>query len=347
MPGTTTETVPEVVNKTISEQEAEIHGAQTRDGAEPVTTTTENETVTVTTEADEEVTVDIDDITLEDGQFRFVIDPTDPNSTVYVGKDMKELLSNIRTGTKVKDDIIRKARSTERVSATNEETVRKILSPQKDDVNTVNPLPEPDLAAITQKHCAAAKIPPSALTWTDANWIESQEKNQLKDWQLIRHQNMVENIRTAIDNEYQTRNVEFINSNSFLSETEEVQALLDASGIDAGKFDYENVLSAVASDEKNYMKNGILKPGVLVKAAGVELLRLAKASDKSKLKADLERAIAEGNEAKERISASGGGTRSQIKPVKGNKPIPKNSEDAARQALDEWNKSQKVKSGRL
>ena len=291
-------------------------GAQTT-GADPKTTTG------VTSGAEQAEEVQIAGLEKTDDGFKYVVNADDPNSTYYTGKTVEEVFQNMRKGIAEKDRLIKESRSRSRISETIE-----------GEISTELPDP-PDRGQITNEVCKERNLDPRFLSMTEAQWIQWQDDNKLKDWQVSDARAVVKEVRADINARYNDGNVDFINQSTALSESDAVAELITDAGIDVERFDYDSVLQKVKSDRNNYAKGGTLKSGAIVKEAAKEIRRLSTVSTKEKITADLERKIVEGKREKEQVRSAASAGVSTPGTITFEKDAPKSSELAVQEILKE------------
>jgi hypothetical protein len=283
----------------------------------------------------ETVEIDTDDITTdEDGSFRLVVDPEDPKSTVYVGKTMKELFSNIKNGIKEKDKVVHKLRS----EALSVEQHRGKKGKAGDAEELVG---APKLNELLVKVARERGVDAKMLGWTDADWTAYAEENSLRDFQVTKIMSRVDAVRDIAQAEYNDGTVTAINDSTLDSEHEQVKALVAKKGLN-DEFTpdlYNEVLSRVLSDEKNFKKSGIRREGVVVAAVAEELLSLYASKQVKDAKRKADEDIASGRERKAGLTSTGQ-SRETFKGPKG-KPAA-NLDDAAERAIADY-KSGKFK----
>lgn len=349
---------PEVVAKRMSELESEIHGDSLviDDGgkapAEEVHTTDESDGQVAdqnTTDQDDgnaegegepvELEISEEDIEVtKDGKFVFKVDPNDPNSNFYTGKDLKELLSNIRNGILEKDRTIHRSRSESKLNPA-EETIRKVIrGPQAEESESDGDIPPPDENAIRDRICKQHRVDPAVLEWGRNEWVNYFEKNNIPPFEQNRIIQNVDNIRKEVSDSTSTEHIGYINGTILMDEVRQVQGLLDESNLKADDFDIEGIFDRIRSDPKNYEPGGRLKHGVLVAQASREIMRLSKSQTTSKVRQEINRTILDGDDAKRNIAGSGGGGTNRGGAGKSASPksnVPKTSEDALKQILRE------------
>ncbi len=348
------------VQKFMTDMEQGIHGDRIHDdGAEAPAATNTNgkaddaaDTTTTQQQQQEEGQEDTQSETLElevdsqdievskEGKLVWRVDPEDPNSTFYTGKDMKELMSNIRNGVKEKDATIKKIKAGDRVVAA-EDTIRKVMRGRTTQDAPEAPIPPPDMDVITRKHCDTNKINPAILNWSNQQWKDFAREKNLESWEVTELRQNINSIRVAATEEYSVKNTEYINGSILSGETAEVIDLLEKSGADPDKFDFEKVLDAVIADANSFEESGLLKHGKIVKLAALEIARISKGKITSTVEDKINKTLAEGEEARRSVAGTGGKGRAGGGEFNKSTKVPKTSEEAYQQAMAEWRASQR------
>jgi hypothetical protein len=243
--------------------------------------------------------VDISDVTkLEDGSLELIVDPDDPRSTRYRGKDMKELFANIRKGAKEKDTFIHKLRS-EQISA---DSHRGKLVKKDDEESEVE---FPKWGEILMSTAKENDVDPKMLGWNTAKWKEYADEQGLRDFEVIDIRDSVRRVNDIASARYNEGNVIAINDSMLDDETKQVKELVAELGV-SEEFTadvYREILTQVMDDKANYKNGGVRKTGVIVKAAAKEIARLATAKSAKETKKKSDEAIASGKERKASLPA--------------------------------------------
>ena len=218
----------------------------------------------VETPTGEELTLDW--IT-KDEEGNYVIKTT---NSVFKGKSPEEAIENFRNGYEADQKFIKemKARSTLKVPSD--------LFEGKDDVKQ----PElPVYGEILRAELTKRNIDPRLFAFSDAQWIEYQEEQGVKDWQITRMQAHIEAARKVADDQYDQQTQEVFNLQTVHASKDNVAEMLAEAGIDATDFapTYYDILKTVYNDPKARGKDGLLVPGKIEAAVGKEISKQFKA----------------------------------------------------------------------
>jgi len=222
------------------------------------------------------------------GNFILKIDPDDPESSVYKGATMDELLANWRKGTVEKDKTIRQLKVKQATRVPPPEGQGEEIEVQFPDTNEV-------YRDIFRK----MGVDIAMLGWTKEQWQE----HEISDG-AVNTFDLKQSMREAqhqADAQITRMNADAINDQMLNEETSEVEALIQETGIDPDNFDYEKVLDAIYNDPKYWQKNGIRRTGCIVRESAREIIRLQRES----LKESVNQEIAEGKIAKAKAPGPG------------------------------------------
>jgi len=205
-----------------------------------------------------------------EGEFVWVVDPDDPHSSVYKGKDMNELLSNIGKGAKEKDAFIRKLRS-EQVKAPDD--YREQTQEHRAEALDVD---FPDAGEILGDTVEQMGIPAETLTWSDQKWDEYETEHGRRATARLEEQ--VKIAKRVADEQYARENVHAINTLNVREETLAVQQIVADADVEWGDVDprewYLGLIKQVDSEKSNFMPNGVRRSGRITAAAAKELRKL-------------------------------------------------------------------------
>lgn len=225
---------------------------------------------------------------LQDGTYRLVLTPDDPNSSIYTGKDKDEVFINLAKGKAEADKMLADYRS------------------EPDDDDDDSDVVVPDEQRLRLDLAGRNGVDPKFLNFTDEQWDEyERDHSAARTAGLIQK---VEAIKQAAHQQVaqaqnQNELVE-INGSVIDEETEQVEQMLKDYGIEAASFErtYRQVIREVTEDDKSY-KNGVLKPGVITYKAAKAMREQITKSDRQRL----EQEIAEKNRL---LRQNGGGGNS-------------------------------------
>lgn len=250
-----------------------------------------------------------------DGNFILKIEPDNPESSVYKGATMSELLDNWRKGDVEKDRTIRQLKVKQATRVPPPEGQGEEIEVQFPDTNEVY-----------QDTFRKMNVDIAMLGWTKEQWQEHEISDGAVNTIELK-QSMREAQRQA-DAQITRMNADAINDQMLNEETSEVEALIAETGIDSEVFDYEKVLDTVYHDAKFWQKNGIRRTGCIVREAAREIFRLQKES----LKETVNEEIAQGKIAKAKAPGSGAaGVRLTQRPH-----TPADTHEAATLALQDY-----------
>lgn len=247
---------------------------------------------------------------------RYQIDPNDPNSTVYVGKDYTELMNNVRSGISAKDRYISDLKSAE--------------GPDDGDTFTPPAAPQPtDMKVLLDAAAQRYGVNREMFDYTDEQW---------KDYEMrvgavvaTREYMKVEAIRQSLQQEIhdaqESEEVGRINADVIRRETSRVEQLAADYGIKEADFEatYDKVLDEVLEDPKSYV-GGVLDTGLIVTRSAIAMRKFLSTSEQTRLEQDL----AHQKEQLDRAAAGGGGTGGGGVDTRG--AAPKDYDDAVAQA---------------
>lgn len=250
----------------------------------------------------DDTTADDDKFTLADvelndkGQFVWKVNPDDPKSSVYVGGTLNELMKNVAKGITEKDTYIGKLK-TEKLST---DTV-KGKRVTNDDDEVVNP--QIDMDKIVADTAKEFGVDPKMLQFTDEEWrAREQEVGAVV---ASREANRVEQALVSANQKYAEANVAFINDKSLDLETAQVEEVVAEWGL-SEEFTpdkYEAILTKIYDDKQNFRKNGLRKPGVIVKEVVKELSKTFKEKASQKISTEKDEKLAADRLKKQSIRA--------------------------------------------
>jgi len=269
--------------------------------------------------------IDLDDLEKDgEGNLLFKVD----DRTTYKGKDIKELLSNVKNGVLAGNKYLRQLE------------IEKRVQPPKKDAEMVEPpleLPDGDKIAAEELTAMAKRenISPEMLSWTDENWNAFQEEKNLKDWQLSRIVDKVESLRKEAheraNKRYEAEAVSYTNTVLIDEETQKVRQMLAKADVKPEDFDYEAVLERVYKDPTNKNAHGTLKAGSITSEAAEEIRRLERESIRASARQSAESEVARAKKEADKVPSS---TRINA-PHKAKERTFKSYDDAAASAVAE------------
>jgi hypothetical protein len=216
-----------------------------------------------------------------DGGMVWVVDPADPQSTVYRGRDEAELLKNVREGVRAKDAFIRELRS-QSITSANADVARELdvaaqraldASPVEDETKAPD---YRDVATAVLKKYEKLGVQPEMLSWGDEQWHQLEsEKGSLASLRMAQR---VEAVKAEIDQRYAEVNVSILNRKILEDETQAVVEMLAEEGIDPSRdgFDFHKLVREVVAEPKNKLANGVLRNGRVVREAQRVISRISK-----------------------------------------------------------------------
>jgi len=267
----------------------------------------------------------------EDGQLVIT-----EGSTVYKGKDLNELLSNVRKGISEKDKYISQLKSKATVKVPDDMRGRKVVEGEEESL-IESDLKAPDREEIFREIFDQAvkrhNLDPAKFRWTNQQWRDYADQGGLRDFEVS---NEIQRIRqvwgevnSVTDAKYSEQNVSYINESILDEETERVRELLAESGVEQSDFDYREVLERVYSNPKNKNALGVLRSGTITAEAVKEIRKIAGPKEKSALQKKLEEDIARGKKAKGEVKEP----TPSAAPFKESPKPPANYDDAHAKAL--------------
>lgn len=305
-----------------------VPGSQKPPETTPPTTETKPEETSATppTPEEEAAEFDVKNVKKEGDKLVWRVDPEDPKSSVYTGKDFDELLSNVAAGIKAKDSYIRQNKATKIVAD------KTAFDPSKTKEEHF-----PELAEIEEevvKAYAKHGITPEMFRWGKKEWREYEIDNGALD--ALRMSQQIDRANQEIQTRYAQVNLAQINKSILDDETEAVQEMVEELGIDPEEdgFDFLEVLNRVWADDKNKRNGGILKNGRIVREAEKELRKIATEKLKSQTRRQTDEEVAKANLEKEKA----GTVESPTKPAKPTPKTPATTEDALKEVLAEFQK---------
>lgn len=196
---------------------------------------------------------------LADGSFRYVVDPSDPNSTVYKGKDEKELWGNVTNGFKAKDAYIRGVKTSG-------------IAAKQPVVATPPAAPEiPNESEIAEAMAKSRGLDPKYLAFTDEDWrnYELDHGGYLTTKQSM----LAEAIKNSASQEANARTVEVINHRQLDDEVKDLPELCDSFGVDVDEIDWDAIFKKIQSNpSKYYRTDGTIRAGAFTREASLSIL---------------------------------------------------------------------------
>lgn len=265
----------------------------------------------------------------EDGLFVFRVDPEDPKSTFYTGKDMDELLEKVTEGIKEKDATLRKRKVSDRLRDADEHAER--ASKQDGESTTRDLIPPPDRNEIVRNAFKNADIPLTMVSMTDDQWVKFAEEKGFPEWKIVELRASIKETYAKAMDVYDDKNVQFVNSQMFQDDIAGIAEVLEASDVDPDEFDLEAVVDEVRKNPANFKEGGVVRSGAFLKAAWLQIRKLEKPKSESKVRAKLNEEIARGEEEKSKAAKNTKGAEGTK--FEKSSASPKNSEQAYEQGL--------------
>lgn len=284
----------------------------------------------------DDTTVEIKDVQQDtDGNLVFVVDPGNPKSTVYKGKNWDELFSNVRKGYSEKDNYIAEL-TAERLDPKSGKG-KTLKGDVEDDIEGIK-FPERGEAIQEElKRFKPLGVTEEMLSWGKQEWRDYEVENGATD--TIEMKGYVKEVIQVADQHLAEGSVRVLNDKSLFDETDQVEGLLKKYKI-TGKdgFDYDSILNATLNDPKSYFKSGIRRSGAIISAARdkIQDIVLERELKSGKTKSSEELANARIDKEKAKSEA---GTKTEFKHE--SSKVPKNSAEAVKQVLEEYRASQK------
>jgi hypothetical protein len=254
-------------------------------------------------------------------------DPENPEGTTYKGATLDDLIENMSKGFREKDTFINKLKAKETIKP---DAFRDRKPPKVDESDDEEKFP--DAQAIVTQTAKDLGVDVEMLNWGKKEWRDYEvEEGAL---QALKANQQVERVRQEANARLANENATVINNINLREETQEVRDLLGDYNLTADEFKdkFDDVVGRVYKDEKNFSATGVRKTGVIVKEAAREMAKLYKA----KLKADVEKEVAndkkKSDDKKTSVRVAGSGSRSPEKA----KTEPKNLNDALERAKAEF-----------
>jgi hypothetical protein len=193
----------------------------------------------------------------DDGTLEFRADPSDPKSSVYIGKDINEVLENIAKGIVEKDNRIRMKIAEE-----------KIKVPQRTEPETEDILLDlPDRESLIVEEFKKRGLDPKMVNWSDSDWDEYQIEHDLRDRHIIQLQAKRDEALKNAESRYISESVDYVNAQRINSATQNIREIAVSTDIDPDEYGkiYIDVLNKVYDNPKFKDETGILKDGVIEK----------------------------------------------------------------------------------
>lgn len=227
-----------------------------------------------------------------DGNFVFIVDPTDSKSTVYKGKTIDELFDNASQGIKEKDSYINKLKS------------QGIVSPKEEPAREAT-TEFPEYGQILDKTLKEFKIDPRYLEFGDDDWKKLEEEYGVR--KVLQIEGMVQRAKQTADQRYAELNLHAINDATLDDETDVVAETLAEYGIAEDQFadKFREITRAVLSEKSNFKATGVLKSGRIALACIKEIKKLSSEQMVSDAKKKAEAEIARDRSIKGRLSTEG------------------------------------------
>lgn len=271
----------------------------------------------------------------EDGSLVWTLDPNDPDSTVYKGKSLRELMANIAKGKLEADRTIRETQLREKTysaskkykgAGANADRAPDTQS-EADDLEVEWPNQEKIYTDSFKKF----GVDEDLNSWTKAKWKEYEDENGgLAAMELKQQFNRA---KEAAQGEIASGNAAALNDIILNEETNEVIRLVSEEKIDPGKFDFDAVLRRVYSDKESYTRQGTLRQGRITAEAARALSKLKRSS----IEQSVNEEVAKGVKAKESIP----GSAKTAAAFQTASKVPKTTAEAMRMALEEFRSQQK------
>lgn len=248
-----------------------------------------------------EETTDDDKFTLTDvevndkGQFVWKVDPSNPKTTVYVGDTLNDLMKNVAKGITAKDEYIGKLK-TQNLNADSVKG-KHVKNEEADDVAN----PNIDVDKIYVDVAKEFGVDPKMFSYTPEQWRDRE--TEVGAVNAMREANRVEQAMALAQQKYSEANIDFINDRSLDLETAQVEEVVREMGLE-DEFTpekYEEVLTKIYDNKDNFRKNGLRKPGVVVKEVTKYMLSNFKEKASKQISTEKDEKIAASRLQKEKI----------------------------------------------
>lgn len=207
---------------------------------------------------------------LEDGSFRYVVDPTDPRSTVYTGKTQGELWANVTNGIKAKDTYIQQLKA---------EKVSRVTAPEKSPVETQPQVEFPEEMEIVTRLAKQRGLDPSMATWGDQEWRNYELDNGA--YTTMKHAKAVDDIKAQALSEYNTKTAYALNHQVLTTEMGAISELCSAFHVDVDAVDWKAIQEKMQKEPaKYYLANGLIAPGAFTREAILSIRAVAEKQSK-------------------------------------------------------------------
>jgi hypothetical protein len=260
-----------------------------------------------------------------DGKLVWKADPTDPEGSVYTGKDLNELLKNISDGVKAKDSYIKKLKT----ESTIKPEVAKGRKPdtEKETVDNV-----PQFSEVLISTAKKYGVAPEMLQWTDEEWKNREiEKGSVA---TNREARMVESVLAEANKVHDQLNVDFINDSTLEQETEQVRKLVAKYKLEDqfGEKEYGDVLDKVYAEKDNFNRKGVRKNGAIIAEVVNVLDELRTKSITKKIGDEKDESLAANRKLKAKLAAP---AKSKTDPIPKSK-APSSIAEAANEIMAGW-----------
>jgi hypothetical protein len=291
-----------------------------------------------TEEGEKESSIELDIEELErDEKGNLVFNTGTKEGTKYLGKDLKELLANIKGGLTAKDNTITKFKA-QGLKVPDDFTGERRES-QAIDIKL--PSREEILSEILPQYTRSGEFKPEMLSWAKTQWREYEVENGAVATIELKQQ--IQQLQVETESRYAQANVEALNKLSIHDETDQIRDMLADWEVDVEDFDYTAVLDRVHADPKNFKDNGIRKTAVVVKEAMREIKKIVSERNKGEItktekdtKKKVEEKVANDRIKKTGLPSTPQGGREFQKPSA--RPPAKTFDEALENALADMNK---------
>lgn len=214
---------------------------------------------------DETVT---DHITMDDeGNFVMLVDPENPESTVYKGKSLDELLFNVKKGIIEHDATITRMK-------------KQGFSPKagkdanvKGNAPITNEVQPPDDNKIFNEIIKEFSIDPKVLNWTKEEWLESERENGAVATMELKQQ--VKQVQAVFNSRISEENVVYVNNLNLANEVQLAVDTLVEYGYSPNDINLDDVIERVKENPRYWQEDGIRVPGAIANELTKEITKLA------------------------------------------------------------------------
>jgi len=239
------------------------------------TETTETEVTETETQGSETEALATEHITRDDeGNFVFQIDPENPESSVYTGKTLDELLFNVKKGKIEADNTIARMKAQGFSPKAGKDARVNGNAPASTEVSA------PDDGKILKEVLTQFEVTAEMLNWSTEQWLENEREHGAVATMELKQ--AVREAKALINTRISEENVVYVNNLNLENEVRLAVETLVENNITPEQVNLDEVIERVQKNPRYWGPNGMRVPGAIATELTKELTKItAKKTEKT------------------------------------------------------------------